>query len=318
MGLRQFIGRALGFEAETLILENRIALMGTETTLYAAKIGEREAHVREAQSIVREREASIREREATVREREAVIEYLKTRRESFINVVSNVESRQWVEPADNDADDLVVVIEGMLPQLAGWCSLQKALWLAELVSNSNATKICEIGVYGGRSLLPMAIAARRHPDAVAYAVEPWSNSVAVACATDEVNDQWWSRVDLKAIKDRFLSAVMACGLTGIVKIVELSSNEARMAFLANPDNRFDVLHIDGSHAEAQALADVVDWLPLVAPGGIIVLDDIDWDTVKMARDHLRAACIVVEEVRESEDTSYGAYRVPVSAKIQSV
>lgn len=138
--------------------------------------------------------------------------------------------------------------------------------------------------------------------------------MAVACATNEENDQWWSHVDLKAIKDRFLSAVMAYDLTGIVKTIELSSNEARMAFLVDPGNRFDILHIDGSHAEAQALADVTDWLPLVTPGGIIVLDDIEWDTVKMARDHLRVACIVVEEVRESEDTSYGAYLVPVFAK----
>lgn len=75
MDLRQFIGRVFGFEAEALAQENRIALMGTEVTVYAAKIGERDAHVREAQSIVREREAIIREREATVREREAVIEY---------------------------------------------------------------------------------------------------------------------------------------------------------------------------------------------------------------------------------------------------
>jgi predicted O-methyltransferase YrrM len=314
MSLRQFMGRVLGFEAEAFAQENRIALMGTEATVYAAKIGERDAHVREAQSIVREREAIIREREATVREREAVIECLKATGGSVANVVSNMERPQWVGPVGNDSDDFRSVIEGLLPQLAGWCSLRKALWLAELVSSSNAIRICEIGVYGGRSLLPMAIAARRRQDAVAYAVEPWSNSVAVACATNKENDQWWRRVDLKAIKDRFLSAVMAYNLTGIVKTIELSSNEARVAFLVDPSNRFDILHIDGSHAEAQALADVVDWLPLVAPGGIIVLDDIDWDTVKMARDHLRAACIVVEEVRESEDTSYGAYRVPVSAK----
>jgi len=103
--------------------------------------------------------------------------------------------------------------------------------------------------------------------------------------------------------------LLACNLTGIVKIAELPSNDARIAFAAG-GTRFDLLHIDGSHAEPQALADVMNWLPLVAPGGIIILDDIGWETVAKARDFLRAQCTIVEEVEENAQCSYGAYRTP--------
>ncbi len=144
-----------------------------------------------------------------------------------------------------------------------------------------------------------------------YAIEAWSNSVAVEHATNDENDDWWRNVDLKAVKQKFLSAVIACDLAGVVKIVEMPSNDARIAFRASPLHRFDLLHIDGSHAEEQALADVMDWLPLMAPGEIIVLDDIGWSSVAKARDYLRSTCTVLEEIQEGE-VSYGAYRNHVS------
>lgn len=202
------------------------------------------------------------------------------------------------------------VLDSLLSSLPGWCTPRKALWLADLVSHNQARRICEIGVYGGRSLLPMALRLRGLSGAAAYAVEPWRNDVAVRTPMNEVNDLWWRSVDLRAAKSKFFSAILAHDLIGIVKIVELASNEARLAFLEDRQMRFDLLHIDGSHAEAQALADVRGWLPLVASGGIIVLDDINWDTVANARNFLRHSCTVLEEIDEGEAGSYGAYRVP--------
>ncbi len=204
----------------------------------------------------------------------------------------------------------LAMLESLTESLPGWCTPRKALWLAGLVTRNEARRICEIGVYGGRSLLPMALALRKTPGACAYAVEPWRNDVAVRTPMNAVNDLWWLNVDLQEVKSKFLCAILAHDLTGIVKIVELASNEARLAFLEDQQMRFDLLHIDGSHAEAQALADVRDWLPLVKPGGIIVLDDINWETVASARNFLRRSCMILEEIDEGEAGSYGAYRVP--------
>ncbi len=299
--MRRFLGRALGFESEMLQLESRAAVMAQQAITHEAQLAERDARVREAQAFVREREAIVRERESVVRERETIIELLKS-------CAENAESTAWQSIFSIvQGEDIEAAIHAVLPQLEGWCTPRKALWLAGLIQGNNIQRIGEIGVYGGRSLIPMALAARGRPGAAVYAIEPWDNHIAVAHATNAGNDQWWRDVDLAHIKQTFITAVLSCGLTEIIKTVELPSNDARIGFSV-AGVKFNLLHIDGSHAEPQALADVMNWLPLVAPGGIIILDDIGWDTVAKARDFLRAQCTVIEEVVESEQCSYGAYR----------
>jgi predicted O-methyltransferase YrrM len=305
--MRNFLGRILGFESPLLQLETRIAVLVQQEITHQALLAVRDAQVREAQSFVREREATVRERESVVREREATIELLKAFPPNTDTGTWQGGAWQGITPIAQ-SDDLEATILAVLPQLDGWCTPRKALWLAGLIQNNNIRRIGEIGVYGGRSLIPMALAARGVPGASVYAIEPWDNSVAVEHATDAGNDQWWREVDLGMIKQKFITAVLSYGLSEIMKIVELPSNDARTAFTAAA--KFDLLHIDGSHAEPQALADVMDWLPLVAPGGIIVLDDIGWTSVGKARDYLRAQCTIIEEVEEEDKCSYGAYRAP--------
>jgi hypothetical protein len=68
------------------------------------------------------------------------------------------------------------------------------------------------------------------------------------------------------------------------------------------------LHIDGAHSEAQALADATNWSDLVAVGGTIVLDDIDWSGVRKANEFLASRFERIEEIRGS-GTAFSAYRV---------
>ncbi|NNM56981.1 class I SAM-dependent methyltransferase [Acidocella sp.] len=288
--------RVFGSEADHAVVKDYTSLLEQQAVMYQAMLAEQDAKICETQAVVRAREAVVRERETVVREREAEINALRAGRDAPGRITP---------PPGGDLADC---IRAVLPQLEGWCSLQKALWLAELVTKMSGTRIGEIGVYGGKSLIPMALAARNRPGAMVYAIEPWSNSVAVEQATSGDNDQWWREVDLNKVKLGFISAVMDCGLAGVVKLIELPSDEARCAFQAMRGYRFDLLHIDGSHAEGQALADVKDWLPLMAPDGILVLDDIGWETVTKARDYLCAACDVIGEVSEGSGVSYGAYR----------
>ena len=68
------------------------------------------------------------------------------------------------------------------------------------------------------------------------------------------------------------------------------------------------MHIDGAHSEAQALADVTNWSKLVASGGTIVLDDIDWSEVRRADEFLASRFERIEEIR-GYGTTFSAYRV---------
>jgi hypothetical protein len=48
-----------------------------------------------------------------------------------------------------------------------------------------------------------------------------------------------------------------------------------------------MLHVDGNHDTKHVLEDVDLYLPLVRNGGFVVIDDIDWDSVKPVFDQLK-------------------------------
>jgi predicted O-methyltransferase YrrM len=45
------------------------------------------------------------------------------------------------------------------------------------------------------------------------------------------------------------------------------------------DGPVDVLHIDGNHDGEKVMWDVINWLPKMAPQGVIILDDINWPSI---------------------------------------
>jgi FkbM family methyltransferase len=196
-----------------------------------------------------------------------------------------------------------------LRAIEGWCTPRKAVWLAGLIAENRCSRVLEVGIYGGRSLIPMALAVREHaPDGRVYGVESWSSDAAEETATDAVGDVWWRNVELEAVKARFLRNLLDNELAGIVNILEMSSDEALRCLAAIGPFELDLIHVNGSRAEAQALHGVRSWSGLLRPGGILVLDGIAWPSMQEARAYLAGSLSVVEEVFESEGAAYGAYR----------
>lgn len=63
----------------------------------------------------------------------------------------------------------------------------------------------------------------------------------------------------------------------------------KRAFADHPDLRFDLVLVDGDHSDAGALEDLRDALPRVAPGGVLVFDDIAHPSHPGLRDIWRQA-----------------------------
>jgi FkbM family methyltransferase len=195
-----------------------------------------------------------------------------------------------------------------LPAIEGWCTEYKAVWLAGLIAGNRCSQVLEIGIYGGRSLIPMAFAVQEHaPEGKVYGVEAWNSDVAQETATDADSDAWWRNVEFEVVKAQFLRKLLDYELAGIVNILEMSSDEAFKCLTAIGPLEFDLIHVDGSHSEMQALRDVKSWTGLLPPGGILVLGDIARPSMQEAREYLRNNLSVVEEVFESESVAYGAY-----------
>ena len=65
------------------------------------------------------------------------------------------------------------------------------------------------------------------------------------------------------------------GHAGEAHFIDGDSHQTVPAFFAaNPDLQFDLITVDGDHSEEGALADLITVIPRLAPGGVIVFDDI--------------------------------------------
>ncbi len=180
-------------------------------------------------------------------------------------------------------------------KLAGWCSREKALVIARLVLRERP-KICvEIGIFGGRSLFPCAAALRHNGEGHIYGIEAWSPSVAIEVATNEANDDWWSKVDFIHIKQEFFRFVSTSNLTQYVRVIEAPSRRAAALF-----DQIDFLHIDGSHSVVNAAEDLILYARKVRSGGIIIFDDINWQSTALARELLYALCDPVKILTDPE------------------
>lgn len=180
-------------------------------------------------------------------------------------------------------------------RLEGWCSPQKALMLYSLVREYRPVTVVEIGVYGGRSLAPIAAALNDNREGEVWGIEAWSGSEATRHRHNLDDHLWWSVVDLARIKRDFLSFVLEHHLHERIHVVEAPSARTGGLF-----DRIDLLHIDGNHSSFASAQDVVTYLPRIPSGGIIVFDDINWPSTSAALEILRDTCRLLHVVPVTE------------------
>lgn len=164
--------------------------------------------------------------------------------------------------------DLFNRIAAELPTLHGWCDLDKAIDLAATVVALRPQVVVEIGVFGGKSLIPMALACQAIGSGVVIGVDPWDPR-ASSEGYDGKNKEWWENLDHESIARSYLNAVQRLGLNQFVQTVRMRSD----AFA--PPDKIDFCHIDGSHSE-QAIRDVQRYASNVRVGGFTAMDDTTW------------------------------------------
>ena len=209
-------------------------------------------------------------------------------------------------PPDNLPRDLRDAVLAVNKSLGGWgwCTPKKAVAMATLIHDIRPRQVVEIGVFGGRSLLPQALALKYVGSGVIYGIEPWCNDIAVEIATTAENDEWWGKVDFKGAKKACLLAIIQNNVLDIVRILECRSADA----MPVTGTQNDIIHVDGNHSSTQALADVKMALGATRVGGYIWLDDIGWTTVAPALSFLEEHCDVVGKYFEDAQGSYGLFR----------
>lgn len=272
------------------------------------RIASLEATISNLENVLRDRETAVRHRErdtedeiarreATIRDREERIAWLEDQ-------VRRLETPRLL-PRTND---LRLRLKDVLGRLPGWCPEEKARWMTDQILDNGYKVAAEIGVFADRSVFPIAFAIAANKGSAVYAVDAWENAVATSSPTEQQNHIWWDSADLISVKSSFLREIISQNPVGLIKIFELPSALAYGAVSQQIGKNIDFLHIDGAHSEVQASFDAVHWSELVAPGGTIVLDDIDWSGVRDAAAFLSGKFEQIEELR-GEQFAFAAYRV---------
>ncbi|NQU20968.1 MAG: class I SAM-dependent methyltransferase [Candidatus Nealsonbacteria bacterium] len=183
-------------------------------------------------------------------------------------------------------------------ELPGWCDRAKAGWLtaavAQLAEQNPDFVGLEIGVFGGRSLTPIAAALGQHPQALLVGIDPWSAPVAIDGLEGTEHEAFWGRQEM--LDDAFVRCrqfIERYGLSRSCLLLPVTSARAT-ELITGP---IDYLHIDGNHSDGAA-HDATFWVPRVRPGGLIVIDDTDgkkWPRVQEALAVVRQSADLVHD-----------------------
>ena len=161
----------------------------------------------------------------------------------------------------------------VLPTIPGWCSQPKAERLVRTILEHRLQTCVEIGVFGGSSLIPQAIALRELGSGTIVGIDPWESGAALENMMDPANAEWWSKVDLEEIYRGCLRLISTAGLERYCQLIRAKAEDVHDRF---GSASVDLLHIDGNHSELTSTADAVRYLPKVRPGGFIFFDDVSW------------------------------------------
>lgn len=165
---------------------------------------------------------------------------------------------------------LFTQIEKLIPTLHGWCSVAKAQTLAAAVIALRPEVSVEIGVFGGRSLFPIALAHKEIGKGRVVAIDPWSRNCSRQGQTGD-HAKWWGEVaDHEAVYRDFLKHCRELCVAHLVSIQRMTSD------LCNPPPVIDLFSLDGNHGP-QVLIDVARYCPNVRIGGLLFLDDLNWE-----------------------------------------
>lgn len=176
----------------------------------------------------------------------------------------------------------------MLPSnytsIHGWCTIEKANKLMEVVMSSDPTLSVELGVFGGRSLLPIAIMSKyMNPKSRVIGIDAWSTQASLEGINSKENEEWWSEINYADIFE-YTKTLMATN--NVDDIVELWKDTSKNVASKFEDNSIDFLHQDSNHSEEVTCEEVELYWNKVKEGGYWVFDDTNWPTTKKAQDLL--------------------------------
>lgn len=167
-----------------------------------------------------------------------------------------------------------------LQRIQGWMTTEKGLALAEIVLDKKPKTAVELGVFGGRSMIAIALAMKENGIGKIYGIDPWHIDAAIEGDNDPANDNWWrNNINLHDIHRGCMDAITVRQLLPWCVVIRSKSDYSTELF---QDGSVDLLHQDSNHSELVSCREVEMWHKKLSPNSTWVLDDTDWPTQSKA------------------------------------
>jgi hypothetical protein len=171
-------------------------------------------------------------------------------------------------------ENLNNILKNDWDSIEGWCTREKALKMIEYIKPN--TQCCvELGVFGGKSLLPIALFCKNR----VIGIDAWDCQNTLEGQNDIENDKWWSKIDFDKMYI-YTQNLMKKYNCSNVELLRTTSEKAVVDF---SDDSIDFLHQDSNHSEEISCKEVELYAKKVIIGGIWVFDDTNWNTTLKAQ-----------------------------------
>lgn len=200
-------------------------------------------------------------------------------------------------------------------RINGWCPLEKAFALYDSVLALSAQFGCpitcvELGVFYGKSLVPMALAlqdaAPNH--GIAIGIDPFTQEAIAegkaGIGAEKIDVAWWhDNVDLEAARIGCIREIAARKLNRFCQLKVGMPEE-----FVDQVGPIHLLHIDDNHTKIVSMRNATTWLPKVVPGGLIFVDDCNWQQLQYTRQYIAGECEPPDHDVSKDQQHWEVYR----------
>jgi len=171
------------------------------------------------------------------------------------------------------------IIGTIPPDFFGGGPTEKGIWLVDTIVRNQLRNCVEIGVWRGRSFIPLVVAVK-YIGGHAVGIDPYT---AEAMAESEAPAPILADIPKNVRVTDFDKVYRE-----LLMMLQTTFNSSHFTLFRKTaqntvdDIRFtiDLLHIDGNHDRELVAVDIALYVPKVRPGGWIILDDTDWQSVQ--------------------------------------
>ena len=181
-------------------------------------------------------------------------------------------------------DSIVEILPRNYRDIDGWCKIEKAYKLIEIVELCKPSLSVELGVFSGKSLLPIALMSKKlNNNSKVIGVDAWSIEPSIEGMCNKQDKDWWTSVNYTHMFDYTFNLLKE---NNVNDIVELWKNKSSLVSDKFTENSIDILHKDSNKSEKVSCEEVELYWNKVKEGGYWIFNDTNFDTTQRAQDLL--------------------------------